>query len=98
MLRQHMLTGNKDALREAVLLGKAWGITREWTMHGLAASALYTGFEGLYTAHAAVDDVFAELGHGVTLRTFTAPDIAEVTRLQSGGARSSSSKRGGRTD
>jgi hypothetical protein len=58
MLRQHLLTGNKDALREAVLLGKAWGITREWTMHGLAASALYTGFEGLYTAQAAVDDIF----------------------------------------
>jgi hypothetical protein len=58
MLRQHMLTGNQDALREAVLLGKAWGITREWTMHGLAASALYTGFEGLYNAHAAVNDVF----------------------------------------
>src|SRR5262249_34364170 len=28
MLRQHMLTGNRDALRKAVLLGKAWGITR----------------------------------------------------------------------
>lgn len=59
MLRQHMLTGNKDALREAVLLGKAWGITREWTMQGLAVSAFYTGFEGLYTAHAAADDIFA---------------------------------------
>jgi hypothetical protein len=58
MLRQHMLTGNKDALREAVLLGKAWGITREWTMHGLVASATYTGFEGMYFAHAAVNDVF----------------------------------------
>jgi len=57
MLRQHMLTGNKDALREAVLLGKAWGITREWTVHGLMVSALYTGFEGLYAAHAAVNDV-----------------------------------------
>ena len=57
MLRQHMLTGNTDALREAVLLGKAWGITREWTIHGLMVSAFYTGFEGLYAAHAAVDDV-----------------------------------------
>jgi hypothetical protein len=58
MLRQHMLTGNQEALREAVLLGKAWGISREWTMHGLVASALYTGFEGLYNAHAAVNDIF----------------------------------------
>jgi hypothetical protein len=58
MLRQQMITGNKDALREAVLLGKAWGITREWTMHGLVASAVYTGFEGMYNAHAAVNDVF----------------------------------------
>jgi hypothetical protein len=57
MLRQHLLTGNTDALREAVLLGKAWGITREWIVHGLMVSAFYTGFESLYTAHAAVSDV-----------------------------------------
>jgi hypothetical protein len=59
MLRQHMLTGNADALREAVLLGKAWGITKEWTVHGLMVSAFYTGFEGLYAAHAAVADVLS---------------------------------------
>jgi hypothetical protein len=57
MLRQHMLTGNQDALREGVLLGKAWGITREWTVHGLMVSAFYTGFEGLYFAQSAVQDV-----------------------------------------
>src|SRR5205085_7942139 len=33
MIRQHMLTGNHAALRDAVLLGKAWGITREWLVH-----------------------------------------------------------------
>jgi hypothetical protein len=27
-------------------------------MHGLATSALYTGFEGMYNAHAAVNDIF----------------------------------------
>jgi hypothetical protein len=59
MLRQHLLTGNTDALREGVLLGKAWGITKEWTVHGLMVSAFYTGFEGLYVAHNAVDDVLA---------------------------------------
>jgi hypothetical protein len=57
MLRQHILTGNTDALREAVLLGKAWGITREWTIHGLVVSAFYCGFEGLYFAHSALHDV-----------------------------------------
>ena len=60
MLRQHLLTGSKEALREAVLLGKAWGITREWTVHGLMVSAFYTGFEALHVAHAAVDDILAE--------------------------------------
>jgi hypothetical protein len=57
MLRQHMLTGNTEALREAVLLGKAWGITREWTVHGLVVSAFYTGFEALNFVHHAVGDV-----------------------------------------
>jgi hypothetical protein len=57
MLRQHLLTGNTDALREAALLGKAWGITKEWIVHGLIVSAFYCGFEGLYFAHAALHDV-----------------------------------------
>jgi hypothetical protein len=60
MLRQHMLTGNKEALREAVLLGKAWGITKEWTVHGLMVSAFYTGFEALHVVNAAVGDVLAD--------------------------------------
>jgi hypothetical protein len=59
MLRQHMLTGNGDALREAVLLGKAWGITREWIVHGLMVSAFYTGFEALNVVDTAVGDVLA---------------------------------------
>jgi hypothetical protein len=57
MLRQHMLTGNRDALREAVLLGKAWGITREWLVHGFSVSAYYTGFEALSSAFDAVADL-----------------------------------------
>lgn len=57
MIRQHMLTGNAAALREAVLLGKAWGITREWLVHGFIVSAYYTGFEELHTAWEAVHDV-----------------------------------------
>jgi hypothetical protein len=62
MLRQHLLTGNTDALREAVLLGKAWGISKEWIVHGLMVSAWYTGFEGLYAAHTAVNDVLKDWG------------------------------------
>src|SRR5579859_1762142 len=57
MLRQQTLTGNHAALREAVLLGKAWGITREWLVHGFVATAYYTGFEALHVAYAAVDDI-----------------------------------------
>jgi hypothetical protein len=57
MIRQHLLTGNTGALREAVLIGKAWGMTKEWITHAFMVSAWYTGFEGLYFAHAAVDDI-----------------------------------------
>jgi hypothetical protein len=64
MLRQHMLTGNPDALREAVLLGKAWGITREWIVHGLMVSAFYTGFEALNVVDSAVGDVLAAWADG----------------------------------
>jgi len=60
MLRQHLLTGNQAALREAVLVGKAWGISKEWIVHGLTVSAYYTGFEGLYTAQAAVGDLLQQ--------------------------------------
>jgi hypothetical protein len=61
MIRQHMLTGNHAALREAVLLGKAWGITREWLVHGFVVTAYYTGFEALHTAFEAVDDILQTL-------------------------------------
>ena len=64
MLRQHMLTGNTDALREAILLGKAWGITREWTIQGLMVSAFYTGFEALHFVHAAAEDILADWKNG----------------------------------
>jgi hypothetical protein len=57
MIRQHLLSGNHAALREAVLLGKAWGITREWLVHGFIVSAYYTGFEQLSVAWDAVHDL-----------------------------------------
>jgi len=61
MIRQHMLTGNRQALREAVLLGKAWGITREWLVHGFVVTGYYTGFEALSLAHEAVDDILQSM-------------------------------------
>jgi hypothetical protein len=57
MTRLNMIAGIKDALRESVLLGKAWGINREWTIHGLMVTAWYTGFEALYIANEAVSDI-----------------------------------------
>jgi alkylhydroperoxidase/carboxymuconolactone decarboxylase family protein YurZ len=40
-----------------VLLGKAWGITREWLVHGFGVTAYYTGFEALSKALDAVGDI-----------------------------------------
>jgi hypothetical protein len=58
LLRHHTITGDRDGLREAALLGKAWGITPEWIVKGITATAMYfTGFEGLYAAYDAVDDL-----------------------------------------
>jgi hypothetical protein len=61
MLRHHTITGSREGLREAALLGRAWGITPEWIVQGITGSAMYfTGFEGLYAAYEAVDDLLEE--------------------------------------
>jgi hypothetical protein len=58
MLRHHTITGMRDGLREAAVLGKAWGITPHMIVIGITASAMYfTGFEGLYAAYDAVEDL-----------------------------------------
>jgi hypothetical protein len=58
MMRHHMIQGDRPALRESALLGKAWGITSERIVHGLCATAFYfTGFEGLYAAYDALEDI-----------------------------------------
>jgi hypothetical protein len=58
MLRHHTITGSVEGLREAALLGKAWGITPHWIKQGIMGTAMYfTGFEGLYAAHEAVEDL-----------------------------------------
>ena len=61
MLRHHMITGNKDGLREAALLGKAWGMSPQSIIRCITSSAFYfTGFDGLYTAHAALEDILGD--------------------------------------
>jgi hypothetical protein len=58
MLRHHTISGSPDGIREAALLGKAWGISRELTIQGITGSAMYfTGFDGLYGAMKGIDDV-----------------------------------------
>jgi hypothetical protein len=58
MLRHHTITGSREGLREAALLGKAWGITPHWIVQGITGTAMYfTGFEGLYAAYDAVEDL-----------------------------------------
>jgi hypothetical protein len=58
MLRHHTITGIREGLREAVLLGKAWGISQRMIVLGITGSAMYfTNFEGLYAAYDAVEDL-----------------------------------------
>jgi hypothetical protein len=59
MIRQQLLTGFADALKEAALLGKAWGITKERIALSCTDTANYTGFENLYAAHDALDDILS---------------------------------------
>jgi hypothetical protein len=61
MLRHHMITGNKEGLREAALLGKAWGMSAQSMIRCITSSAFYfTGFDGLYTANAALEGIIGE--------------------------------------
>jgi hypothetical protein len=58
LLRHHTITGNREGLREAALLAKAWGITPELIVLGITCTAtFFTNFEGLYAAHDALEDI-----------------------------------------
>jgi hypothetical protein len=53
-----MTTGSADGLRETVSLCRAWGISRDLTISGITnASYYFCGFEGLYEARTAVEDI-----------------------------------------
>ena len=58
MLRDGTLENNVEALREAALLGKAWGLTPDWVIRGIGQTMHYfTGLRGYYTAYEAVNDI-----------------------------------------
>jgi len=60
MLRDATLSGEREALREAALLGKAWGLTPDWIIRGITQTMHYfTGLRGLYVAHEAVNDILS---------------------------------------
>ncbi len=61
MIRLNMMSGNVQGLREAVLLGRNWGMSRQHVINGINASVMYfTAFEGLHTAAQAVQDILKE--------------------------------------
>jgi hypothetical protein len=58
MIYHNVANGYADGLRDAVLLGKAWGLTHDWLVLGIVACAYYyTGFEGLNMVESAVGDI-----------------------------------------
>lgn len=58
LLHYNMNRGFKDGMREAALLGKAWGMTKAQLFHALTIGVGYmTGLEGLYIAEEAVGDI-----------------------------------------
>jgi hypothetical protein len=58
LLRHHTMVGSAEGLREAVLLAKAWGMSREWIMRGIVGTVMYfTGTEGLYAVYNALHDL-----------------------------------------
>jgi hypothetical protein len=63
MLRDATLNGDRDALREAALLGKAWGLTPDWIVRGITQTVQYfTGLRGMYAAYDVVDDILKNWG------------------------------------
>lgn len=58
MLGYHTRIQNADGLREAALLGKAWGLTPELTQRAVTNTSMYfTHFEGMYEAAKVIDPI-----------------------------------------
>jgi hypothetical protein len=63
MLRDGTLNGDRDTLREAALLGKAWGLTPDWIVRGITQTVQYfTGLRGMNAAYDAVDEILRNWG------------------------------------
>jgi hypothetical protein len=59
MLRHSILMAYPAGIREAALLGKAWGVSRDWLVSTVACSAYYHGGpSSLSLAEEALSDVF----------------------------------------
>jgi hypothetical protein len=59
MLRHHTITQSVHGLREAALLGRAWGLTRALIIHGVTNTAMYvTGTEGMYASYEVLEPIF----------------------------------------
>ena len=57
-IRHNTVIGNADGLREAVLLGKAWGMTKPYIVNTIVQSVhYYTGVERLNMVDEALDGV-----------------------------------------
>ncbi|MCI4337614.1 MAG: hypothetical protein L3K17_10625 [Thermoplasmata archaeon] len=62
MMRMNAVSQNREGLREAALLSKAWGIKRKYLVHLLNGVVHYfAGFEGFYAPAAAIDDVLESM-------------------------------------
>jgi hypothetical protein len=58
MMYHNVVNGYRDGLREAALLGKSWGLTKDWLLLAvIGASYYYTGFEGLNIVEDAIGDL-----------------------------------------
>jgi len=57
-IRHCTVNGFRDGLREAALLGKAWGMSREYIIHGVTSAAYYqNGLAVLHQAEDALSDI-----------------------------------------
>jgi hypothetical protein len=58
MIYHNVVNGYRDGLREAALLGKAWGMSKDWLLLAVIACAYYyTGFEGMNMVEDAIGDI-----------------------------------------
>jgi hypothetical protein len=60
-LRYAVVSGFREGIREAALLAKAWGVRKEYVIHGVMAAAYYkNGMDVIQIAQSALEDVFAD--------------------------------------